>query len=150
MPCTQRARRNWRKRQITPDSFNKQRNLTLRLVLSDCKMSRFPHRHQNLKSLFRGFNWLSHINHPDVSTTHCSLKAASLGQTLRSGKACGMHIPRTGKEVRILSLPRSSSGINQQLHPPPTQDSHLPSSVFLLNICPGKITLLYLCLNLCI
>ena len=30
---------------LVSDSFNKQRNLTLRLALSDCKMNRFPHRH---------------------------------------------------------------------------------------------------------
>lgn len=57
---------------------------------------------------------ISHIYGPDGLNTQFYLKTTSLGQPLGAGKARRTHIPSTGKEVRSLSLPESSSWVNRQ------------------------------------
>lgn len=115
-----RVERGWRKRQATLTDrcrFNRQGNLPRRLSLGGCKANRTSLCHQNLKIYVEALTGLRHICHPDGLNSTSLSQDYFLGQHLGAGKASGTHIRRTGKEVRSLWLPESSSLVTWWSHP---------------------------------
>ena len=75
-------------------SFHKQENLRRRLVLGGCKTSRSLNLIARIWAYMGALTGFSHITIHMVSTTHYSLKAASLKMAPAVGMVGGMYIPR--------------------------------------------------------
>lgn len=113
----QKARRNLRERQTTPDlqvaGLIKARDLTCEACLGWLQEMQLPTpAHQNLESLDGGLSWVQPHLVQMVSATHCSLRAAFLKTTPTVGALLRVDIARTVEGMRSRRLPRASSQVH--------------------------------------
>ena len=116
-------------------SFNKQENFLTRLVLGSHNMSKSSHTHTpNLKSLYRGLNWVQSHCHPDSLNTTFYLKAVSLEKLLKIGDASVQgQRRRWGASSWLNPAHRSTSSHISSMTAPHThckrqKETHIPSS----------------------
>ena len=118
---TLRARRDWRKRKITPDwqvGVLIRKGTYMRLIWGSWKTNRSPYPPTRILKLYiEPLTWLSHLFTPHgLNNT-----LLSQGYVLETGPTAGtggrMYIPRTGEAVWSLWFPGSRWRVSQRSHP---------------------------------
>ena len=104
--CVQRIGRGQRKRQPTPEWFNKQENLLIRLVLGSHRTSRSLHLPTSmLKVYIEALAGFSHVLSPDSPIITLVSHGWILGAVSGKGKARRMYFPCSSSlsAIRVVS-----------------------------------------------